>query len=193
MHVDQTGYPALGALQDAGVATSVSLDGGNFVHQLRLDAIELYAPTERALLARYPGSVLTGALDAAIAEGPRIVVATRGGEGCVAVERLADGSIRRIDAPAFAVPVVSTLGAGDVFHGALLAALLDDRPLPDALRFANAAAGLSCRGLDGRSGIPTRREVEQLVAHGDAASRTGDAGPPRPAERGHAGEASRAG
>jgi sugar/nucleoside kinase (ribokinase family) len=59
---------------------------------------------------------------------------------------------------------VSTLGAGDVFHGALLAALLDGQPIDDALRFANAAAGLSCRALDGRSGIPSRREVERLIA-----------------------------
>jgi sugar/nucleoside kinase (ribokinase family) len=163
IHVDQTGYPALPELHARGVRVPVSLDGGNFVSELRLDSITLYAPTERALLARYPDRDLDGALLGALDEGPRFVVATCGDEGSVGVERTTDG-VRRHEVAAFELPVVSTLGAGDVFHGALLAALLDGRALRDALVFANAAAGLSCRALDGRSGIPTRREVEQLVA-----------------------------
>jgi sugar/nucleoside kinase (ribokinase family) len=51
--------------------------------------------------------------------------------------------------------VVSTLGAGDAFHGALLAQLVADVPLRDALAVANEIAALSCRALDGRSAIPT--------------------------------------
>jgi sugar/nucleoside kinase (ribokinase family) len=53
------------------------------------------------------------------------------------------------------VEIVSTLGAGDVFHGALLAGLVHDLPLREALVQANACAALSCRALDGRSAIPT--------------------------------------
>jgi sugar/nucleoside kinase (ribokinase family) len=164
IHVDQTGYPVLGEIVADGVTTPVSLDGGNFVDELRLDRIALYAPTERALLARYPDLELDDALLAATDEGPRIVVATRGAAGSVGVERTPDGGSHRHVAAAIATPVVSTLGAGDVFHGALLAALLEDRPLGDALRFANAAAGLSCRALDGRSGLPSRHEIEELLA-----------------------------
>jgi sugar/nucleoside kinase (ribokinase family) len=62
------------------------------------------------------------------------------------------------------VDVASTLGAGDVFHGALLASLADERSLAEALRRANATAALSCRGLDGRSGIPTAPELERFLA-----------------------------
>ena len=61
--------------------------------------------------------------------------------------------------PGHAVDVVSTLGAGDVFHGALLAQLVRDVPLAEALARANEAAALSCRALDGRSAIPTLHEV----------------------------------
>jgi sulfofructose kinase len=57
------------------------------------------------------------------------------------------------------VDVVSTLGAGDVFHGALLAELIRGAPLAEALDFANRCAALSCRGLDGRSAIPTMLEL----------------------------------
>ena len=62
--------------------------------------------------------------------------------------------------------VVSTLGAGDVFHGALLAALTGGRGLGEALHYANATAGLSCRALDGRSGIPAAAQVDALLAGG---------------------------
>jgi sulfofructose kinase len=164
IHVDQTGYPVIRRLREAGNAPPISLDGGNFVDELRLDALDLYAPTERALLARYPAASLDEALRLAIDEGPSRVVATRGSRGAAAIERLADGSCRLAEVAAFDVPVMSTLGAGDVFHGALLAAFLDGQPIDDALRFANAAAGLSCRALDGRSAIPSRREVERLLA-----------------------------
>jgi sugar/nucleoside kinase (ribokinase family) len=59
--------------------------------------------------------------------------------------------------------VVSTLGAGDVFHGALLASLVRQASLDAALRAANAAAALSCRALDGRSAIPTLDELERSI------------------------------
>jgi sulfofructose kinase len=171
VHVDQTGYPVIRGLRDSGNQSAVSLDGGNFVHELRLDLIDLYAPTERALLARYPKASLNEALGLAADEGPSRVVATRGSHGAMALERGRDGARQIADVPAIDVPIVSTLGAGDVFHGALLAALLDGRPLDEALRFANAAAGLSCRALDGRSGIPSRREIEQLMALAGESSR----------------------
>jgi sulfofructose kinase len=55
--------------------------------------------------------------------------------------------------------MVSTLGAGDVFHGALLAAFARGLELRPALEKANAAAALSCRALDGRSAIPMWDEL----------------------------------
>jgi sugar/nucleoside kinase (ribokinase family) len=67
-------------------------------------------------------------------------------------------------APPFPVEPVSTLGAGDVFHGALLAGLARDAALADALRAANACAALSCRALDGRSAIPTRDELASVLS-----------------------------
>jgi sugar/nucleoside kinase (ribokinase family) len=67
-------------------------------------------------------------------------------------------------APVYTDTVVSTLGAGDVFHGALLAQLVEDVPLAEALVAANVCAGLSCRALDGRSAIPTGEELEREVA-----------------------------
>lgn len=65
--------------------------------------------------------------------------------------------------PAFPVEAVDTTGAGDVFHGSLLYALLHDYDLRGALRFASATAALKCRAPGGRAGIPTLAEVEALI------------------------------
>jgi sulfofructose kinase len=146
VHVDQTGYAAASELRDR---VPLSVDGGNPIEGLDLKGVALYAPTESALRERF------GTARQALAAGAELIVVTRGAEGSVAYTR--DGDV--IEVPAVAVDVVSTLGAGDVFHGALLARLIADAPLRDALAFANTCAALSCRTLDARSAIPTLDEV----------------------------------
>lgn len=66
--------------------------------------------------------------------------------------------------PAFSVEVVDTTGAGDVFHGAYVLARAEGQDVPGAVRFAAAVAGLKCRAVGGRAGIPTRAEAEALLA-----------------------------
>jgi sulfofructose kinase len=87
-----------------------------------------------------------------------IVVATDGGNG---VHWLDGDRYRHL--PAFRVDVVDTLGAGDVFHGALALALAEGRPLESALRWASAAAAIKCTRFGGRAGIPARSEVDRFV------------------------------
>ncbi len=70
--------------------------------------------------------------------------------------------IRR--APGRRVVAIDTLGAGDTWHGAFALALAEKVELNDAIRFANAAAGLKCTRFGGRLGIPTRVETLQLLA-----------------------------
>ncbi|MEI8166196.1 MAG: PfkB family carbohydrate kinase [Chloroflexales bacterium] len=65
--------------------------------------------------------------------------------------------------PTFAIAPVDTTGAGDVFHGALLYALLRDNPVRAAIRYASAAAALSCRAFGGRGSLPTTGEVAALL------------------------------
>jgi sulfofructose kinase len=149
VHVDHVGYA------HAPRDVRLSLDGGNPIDSLDLRGVDLYAPTEAALTDRF------GSPRAALDAGAELVVVTRGDAGSAAFTR--DG--RSFSAPApTGIEIVSTLGAGDVFHGALLAQLVDhDAPLDDALAAANVAAALSCRALDGRSAIPTPEEVERCV------------------------------
>ncbi len=65
--------------------------------------------------------------------------------------------------PAFAVEPVDTTGAGDVFHGAMLYALLRGDDVRAAVRFASAAAAISCTGLGGRGKLPAVEEVAALM------------------------------
>jgi sulfofructose kinase len=171
IHVDHIGFAAVEALRHRGVQTPVSVDAGNPIPHLSLAAIDLYAPTEAQLLARYASHDVEGASRRAIVEGARTVVVTRGARGAIAATRSGDGTdgVAFESAAAPRLPVVSTLGAGDVFHGALIAALVDARSLRDALRFANAAAALSCAALDGRTAIPTRAELDRFLAENDVA------------------------
>ena len=90
-----------------------------------------------------------------------LVCATLGEEGSLAL--LGDTEVRT---PGFAVDVVDTTGAGDVFRGGFIAGWLlggDDAGVEAVLRYANAAAALKCRALGAREGIPTRSEVASLL------------------------------
>lgn len=93
----------------------------------------------REILRRYAPSTLTVTL------GPR------GAFGCDGREEILSPSIR--------VDVVDTTGAGDIFHAGFLFALLGGYSFREILAFANAAAGLSCRGMGGRTAIPTIEEI----------------------------------
>lgn len=152
VHVDHLGWPALRDVElDVGVR--LSLDAGNPVSGLDLSRLHLYVPTIAGLfrdLGASGDTAIHELLQAALAAGVATVVATRGADGCVAAG--ADGA--RVDTPGLRVDVVSTLGAGDVFHGALLAAVVRGMSLQHACAYAGAVAALSCRGLDGRSAIP---------------------------------------
>ncbi len=65
--------------------------------------------------------------------------------------------------PAFAVDVVDTLGAGDVWHGAFALALAEHQSELEAVRFANAAAAIKCTRFGGRKGAPSRTDVEHFL------------------------------
>jgi sulfofructose kinase len=159
VHVDHAGWAPLAAAEVLRPDQLVSVDAGNPIPGFDPRGVALYAPTVEALRRTY-GSLETAELLArAVADGCLVVVATAGAAGSVALT--ADG--QSAQAAAHPVDILSTLGAGDVFHGALVAAVVHGLPLREQLVFANAVAALSCRGLDGRSRIPTLAEVDAVL------------------------------
>jgi len=93
--------------------------------------------------------------------GSRLAAATLGEEGVLAW----DGKhFHR--SPAYAVSVVDTTGAGDIFHAGFIHGLLQDWPLDRQLDFACAAAALNCMSVGARGGIQTIETIEKLMATG---------------------------
>jgi sugar/nucleoside kinase (ribokinase family) len=70
---------------------------------------------------------------------------------------LAAGDV--IHEPGIAVKTVDTTGAGDIFRGAFIYALLRGDAPRDILRFANAAAALSCTRLGAMSSVPSLSDL----------------------------------
>lgn len=172
VHADHVGtQPLLAHLsgRPVGERPGVSIDDGYGIDGFTPAGVDLYAPTVASLAHRYGDRPVPELLAAARADGARSVVATDGADGAWLLAdnpagHPADAAVQHL--PAHRVEVVSTLGAGDVFHGGLLAALAGARPaeittatLSHAVAWASVVAALSCRGVDGRSAIPTVEDV----------------------------------
>ncbi len=119
--------------------------------------------TEAEFLSGIPVSsdaACEAAAQALLDKGARMIVITLGAAGVFA--RARDGDALRV--PGFQVDAVDTTAAGDTFCGAFAVALIEQRPLPDALRFANAAAAISVTRLGAQPSIPTRGEIDAFLA-----------------------------
>ncbi|MFA9499974.1 ribokinase [Mannheimia sp. E30BD] len=64
----------------------------------------------------------------------------------------------------FRVNAVDTTAAGDTFNGALVTAMLEDKPLNEAIRFAHAAAAISVTRKGAQPSIPTRQETLDFLS-----------------------------
>lgn len=126
---------------------------------------ELVGSVTHAIFAQHVPPHLTGVNDMETAlrklrqRHSHVLCVTLGEHGAM----LLDGD-RLYHEPAFKVHAVDTTGAGDVFRGGLLYALLRDQPIDLALRTANAAAAVSCTRLGALNGVPTLDEVRELMA-----------------------------
>ena len=163
LHVDHVGIKRLGEMGvTRGKGPQISFDAGYGVESFDPIVVDLFVPTDRQMALRYPGVDLAVALENDSLKAGNTVVATQGSAGSAGFSR----ETGLVTAPGFKVDVISTLGAGDVFHGALVAQLIQGHSLQEAMRRANAVAALSCRGLDGQSMIPTTTELDAyLEAH----------------------------
>ena len=160
LHVDHVGVTRL---NEAGITRGkgpqISFDAGYGVEDFDPSLVDLFVPTDRQMSLRYPGVSLSVALENDSTKSGNTVVATQGSAGSSGYSP----ETGLVSASGFKVEVTSTLGAGDVFHGALIAQIIQGFELSVALHRANAVAALSCRGLDGQSMIPTTAELNAFL------------------------------
>ena len=86
---------------------------------------------------------------------PEKLVITQGSRGVSTC--LKNGQV--ILVPARKANVVDTTGAGDTLNGAFTVAVTEGKEIPEALAFANTAAGLSTDKFGAQGGMPTREDV----------------------------------
>jgi sulfofructose kinase len=107
-------------------------------------------------LRSFAGSAKDEFLAALVRFGCRVIAVTRGEGGVSWYER---GQLHR--QAAYAVDVVDTTGAGDVFHGAYALAIGAGVDVREAMAFSAATAAMKCGHAGGRNGIPT---INQCLA-----------------------------
>ena len=98
-----------------------------------------------------------------LALGPRTVVLKLGARGCMITT--GQDSYR---VSGFKVTAVDTTAAGDVFNAAFATALAERQSVPDAARFANAAAALSVTHPGAQNSVPSRGEVNRFLSEAGA-------------------------
>lgn len=93
-------------------------------------------------------------VDEALKAYPRKLIVTKGAAGAMFYndsQQLVKGYKKK---------VVDTTGAGDTFNGALAVALIENKPLEEAVDFANLAGSFSVTGLGAQSAMPYRKELD---------------------------------
>lgn len=102
------------------------------------------------------------AADALLAAGVGAAIITLGENGAFYKD-----ATRAFHVPAFSAgPVVETTGAGDAFNGGFATALAEGADPIDAIRFGCATAGISVTRPGTAPSMPSRAEIEALLAGG---------------------------
>lgn len=145
------------AARAAGVRSMLNVAPAQSVPAELLAVIDVLVVNEDelALLAGRDGSTV----DRLARLHVPVAIVTLGARGCCAV---ADGAV--VVQPAFRVAAVDTTAAGDTFCGVLAAALARGEALAHALQSASAAAALATTRPGAQSSIPSRAEVDRLLA-----------------------------
>jgi sulfofructose kinase len=160
LHVDHVGINRLKPENiSRGNGPKISFDAGYNVAEFDAAVVDLFVPTDRQMALRFPDLQLGAAVEQDATSAKNITVATQGSAGSTGFS----SESGLVHAAGFTVDVVSTLGAGDVIHGALLAQVIQGYKLEEALQRANAVAALSCLGLDGQSMIPNTSELNSFL------------------------------
>jgi sugar/nucleoside kinase (ribokinase family) len=158
LHVDDVDQDA--AIRAARLARDRGIPVTSDIDRLNDLTEELVAGVTFPIFAEHVPPALTGEQDPERAlrklrrRHDGLLCVTLGANGAMAL----DGD-RLLYVPAFKVDAADTTGAGDVFRGAFIWALLDGRPPEDVLRFANAAAAVSCTRVGAINGVPSVEET----------------------------------
>ncbi len=98
------------------------------------------------------------AADVLMGRGVETVLLTMGPRGAY----IATAEFKEL-IPGFKVKAVDATAAGDVFNGALAVAIAQNKPIREAVSFANAAAALSVTKLGAQPSAPTKEDIDKFL------------------------------
>ena len=129
-----------------------------------LSLTDLLTPneSETEILTGMPTHSNEQAIEAAhnlLSKGIETVILTLGSRGSFLLTEKMDKLI-----PAYSVNVIDTTAAGDAYCGALAASLAQDTHIEEAVKIANAAGALAVTKLGAEPSLPTKKEIDQLLA-----------------------------
>jgi sugar/nucleoside kinase (ribokinase family) len=163
LHVDAVdpgaALAAAGIAREAGARVTCDVDRADAAGAALVEAVTI------PILAGHVPPALTGETDVAAAlrrlrrPHHEMLCATLGARGAVVLH---GGGVDHL--PAVPIAVVDSTGAGDVFRGAFIAALLRGDGPAAIVRYANAAAAVSCTKAGAMDGVATAAEIEALLA-----------------------------
>jgi sugar/nucleoside kinase (ribokinase family) len=162
LHVDDVDEGA--AIRAASIARDAGIPVTSDIERVGARTQELLSLITVPIFAEHVLQALTGEQDFEPAlrrvKAPRhdMVCVTLGARGAM---MLAGDRIYKVSG--IPVDVIDSTGAGDVFRGAFITALLRGDDPQDILRFANLAAALSCTRPGAIGGIPTLAEIQALL------------------------------
>jgi sugar/nucleoside kinase (ribokinase family) len=163
VHLDATDEAA--AIELVRLATAAGLPVTCDIDAVTPQTRQLLQAVTIPILAEHVPAALTGeqdltrALRMLRAQHPGTLVVTLGARGSAMLD-----DDRFYLVPGFAVDVIDTTGAGDIFRGAFIHALLRGDGPDEILRFANAAAAVGCTKEGAIGGVPTLEEIDALLS-----------------------------
>jgi ribokinase len=156
-------FSAAQKAREKGMRVIVNPAPARMMDSAFLKLVDILVPNESelSLLTGHPVTDSTSAEAAArqlIAQGAGMVIVTRGEHGTLAVTKSDLHST-----PAFPVEVVDTTAAGDAFIGGLAVSLAEDKPIREALTYANACGALAVTKFGAQPSLPTMDEVQVFL------------------------------
>lgn len=160
--MDEVNVAAAKIAKAAGVTVAIDADRYSPLTEEHLDLIDVLIANQNFYETRYTDGTPEENCKSILARGTKVAVFTmgeKGGFGCGAEGFFAWNAHKITN-------LVDTTGAGDVFHGAFLYAMLQNKSWKDCAKFASAVSAIKCCRLGGRAGIPTVEITEHFMKTG---------------------------
>ncbi len=160
-NLDKTTIHCCNAAKQAGAEVFMDADSYSERMMDHIHLIDYFIASEFVYDALFDNKHYEENCRKLLGKGPKAVVFTLGGDGCVGIS--SEGYFQLKSYP---VDVVDTVGAGDVFHGAFLAGLLQNWSIRECADFSNAVASIKCTRPGGRAGIPDMKTAKDFMKTG---------------------------